>query len=100
MSSGNDAPITRDMRPGREQAHQLVFEREVEAALARVALAARAPAQLVVDAARLVAFGAEHVEAAGLAHLLALGLALASELVEQLLVARLELGRAELEALP
>ena len=27
--------------PGREQAHQLVFEREVEAALARVALAAR-----------------------------------------------------------
>ena len=50
--------------PGREQAHQLVFERQVEAALARVALAAGAAAQLVVDAARLVALGAEHVEAA------------------------------------
>ena len=49
---------------GVEQAHQVVGERQVEAALARVALAAGAAAQLVVDAARLVALGAEHVQAA------------------------------------
>ena len=59
---------------GGEQAHQLVLERQVEAALARVALAAGAAAQLVVDAAALVALGAEHVEAAELADLVALGL--------------------------
>ena len=61
-------------RAGREQAHELVFERQVEAALAGVALAAGAAAQLVVDAAALVALGAEHVEAAELADLVALGL--------------------------
>ena len=53
----------------REQAHEVVLAREVEARLARVALAARAAAELVVDAARLVALGAEDVEAAELAHL-------------------------------
>ena len=51
-----------------EESHELVVEAEVEAALARVALAAGAAAQLVVDAAALVALGAEHVEAAELAH--------------------------------
>ena len=51
-----------------EQAHDLVLAREVEARLAGVALAARAAAQLVVDAPRLVALGAEHVEAAELEH--------------------------------
>ena len=85
---------------GREQAHELVFERQIEAALARVALATGAAAQLVVDAARLVAFGTEHVETAELAHLLALGLALRLELRQQLLVARVELGRARARALP
>ena len=40
-------------------------QRQVEAALAGVALTAGTTAQLVVDAARLVALGAEHVEAAG-----------------------------------
>src|SRR5918995_462700 len=50
----------------REQAHELVLAGEGEARLAGVALAARAAAKLVVDAARLVALGAEHVEAAGL----------------------------------
>ena len=49
-----------------EQAHELVLAGEVEARLAGVALAARAAAQLVVDAPRLVALGAEHVEAAEL----------------------------------
>ena len=80
-------PITQFIAPGREQAHEVVFEREVEAALAGVALAAGAATELVVDAAALVALGAEHVEAAELAHLVAVGLALGRELLEQLLVA-------------
>ena len=52
-----------------EDAQQRVFERQVEAARARVALAARAAAQLVVDAPRLVALGADDVQAAGRDHL-------------------------------
>ena len=59
----------------REDAHQIVFERQVEPARARIALAARAAAELVVDAARLVPLGAEDVQPAELAHLFALGLA-------------------------
>src|SRR5207342_1444666 len=51
---------------GREDAHQVVFERQVEARGARIALAAGTATQLVVDAARLVAFGADDVQAAGL----------------------------------
>ena len=43
---------------GAEDAHQVVFERQVEARRAGVALTAGAAAQLVVDAARLVALGA------------------------------------------
>ena len=77
------------MAPGGEQAHELVFEREEEPALARVALAAGATPQLVVDAAGLVALGAEHVEPAELADLVALGLALLLVLGEQLVVAGL-----------
>src|SRR5436190_1029546 len=50
-----------------EQPHQVVLAGQVEAGLAGVALAAGAPAQLVVDAARLVALRPEHVEAADLA---------------------------------
>ena len=48
-----------------EDAHEVVFEGEEEAGGAGVALTAGAAAQLVVDAARLVAFGAEDVQAAG-----------------------------------
>ena len=47
-----------------EDAHQVVFERQVEARRARVALTAGAAAQLVVDAARLVTLGADDVQAA------------------------------------
>ena len=47
-----------------EPAHEVVFEGDEEPRGARVALAARAPSQLVVDAARLVALGADHMEAA------------------------------------
>ena len=48
-----------------EALHQVVLEREVEARRARVALAAGAAAELVVDAPRLVALGADDVQAAG-----------------------------------
>ncbi len=54
-----------------EQAHEIVGAGEVEARLAGVALAARTAAQLVVDAPRLVALGAEDVETAELEHALA-----------------------------
>ena len=47
-----------------EDAQQRVLQRQVEARGARVALAAGAAAQLVVDAARLVALGADDVQAA------------------------------------
>ena len=50
---------------GAEDAHQIVFEREEEPAGARVALAAGAAAQLVVDAPALVALGADHEQPAG-----------------------------------
>ena len=58
---------------GLEQPHQLVLEGQVEPRLARVALAAGTTAQLVVDAPRLVALGADHVEAAGVLDLVVLG---------------------------
>ena len=52
-----------------EDAHEVVFHRQIEAARARIALAAGTAAQLVVDAARLVALGADDVQAAGRDHL-------------------------------
>ena len=51
-----------------EQAHQIVFERDEEVRGAGVALARAAAAQLAVDAARLVAFGADDVQAARVGH--------------------------------
>ena len=48
-----------------EDAHEVVFEREVEARGSGVALTAGASAKLVVDAARLVTLGAEDVQASG-----------------------------------
>ena len=56
-----------------EPVHQFVAEGQVEPGLADVALPARPAAQLVVDAARLVAFGADHVQPAQGDHLLGLG---------------------------
>ena len=50
-----------------EEADEVVLRGEIEAGLARVALAAGTATQLVVDPARLVPLGAEHVEAAELA---------------------------------
>jgi hypothetical protein len=48
-----------------ENAQQRILERQVEARRARVALASRAAAQLVVDAPRFMALGADDVQAAG-----------------------------------
>jgi hypothetical protein len=82
---------------GPEEAHEVVLEREVETGGAGVALAAGAAAQLVVDAARLVALGADDVEAArGDDLLVGLG-ALDLRLLEELLVL---LGRLALAPLP
>ena len=47
-----------------EETDQVVLQRDVEAAFARVSLASRTSAQLVVDAARFVAFGADYAQAA------------------------------------
>ena len=58
-----------------EEAHEVVLKREVELGLARIALAAGASAQLVVDASALVALGAHYAEATGLEDALPLGLA-------------------------
>ena len=46
-----------------EEAHQIIFQREVEARGTRITLTGGAAAQLVVDAAGLVAFGADDVQA-------------------------------------
>src|SRR3989344_1033148 len=53
-------------------AHEAVLQRYEKPGLARVALAARAAAQLVVDAARLVPLGTQDKEPAQVAHLLRL----------------------------
>ena len=71
-----------------EDPHQVVFERQVEARRARVALAAGAAAQLVVDAPRLVALGAEDVQAAEVHDLVVLGFGLPLEVREDALPVR------------
>ncbi len=82
-SSGNAPSITQFIRPGREQPHEVVFERQVEAALARVALTAGATPELVVDAAALVALGAEHVQTAEVPDVRTLGGALLLEPIDE-----------------
>src|SRR5215468_8048491 len=52
-----------------EDAHEVIFHRQIETARARVALPAGSAAQLVVDAARFVALGTDDVESAGADHL-------------------------------
>ena len=53
---------------GAEDPHQIVFQRQEELRAAGVALTAGAAAQLVVDAPRFMALGADDVEPAGLGH--------------------------------
>ena len=62
-----------DPWPG-ENPHQVVFERQEEAAAAGIALAAAAAAKLQVDAAGFVPLGADHVQAAESANLDPFGL--------------------------
>src|SRR5690606_9487970 len=59
-------------RPRLEEPHEVIGERQVEAALAGVALSTGSTAQLVVDTPRLVPLGAEDVQAAGRDDLFAL----------------------------
>ena len=62
-------PLQHPTHPvGAEDAHQVVFQRQEEARLAGIALASGAAAQLIVDAAALVAFGADDQQATGLLH--------------------------------
>ena len=49
---------------GAEDAHQIIFQREIEARAAGVALTAGTATQLVVDAAAFMAFGANDEETA------------------------------------
>ena len=67
-----------------EQSHQVVFQRQVEAGAARVALTAGTAAQLVVDTSGFVALGADDEQTAGLLDLLSLGAQLLLELLGQL----------------
>ena len=79
-----------------ESPHELVAQRQVEPRLARVALAAGTPAQLVVDATRLVALGAQHVEAADVDDVLGLFGGLRLDLRQFLVPGRLVLvGRLD-----
>src|SRR5699024_2135279 len=55
---------------GAEDAHKIIFERQEEFRMAGIALAARAAAQLVIEAAAFVPLGPEHIEAAGSERLL------------------------------
>ena len=71
-----------DVRPA-EALHQVVFERDVEAGRAGLALAAGAAAQLVVDPARLVPLGADDVQAAQLHDALLVALGQRDELVPE-----------------
>src|SRR5262249_53254910 len=85
---------------GAEDAQQVVFQREVEARRPRIALPARAPAKLVVDAAGLVALGPEDVQAAHGDHPLALPRAQLLEARPALPGAVLVLPGRPLELLP
>ena len=53
--------------------HEVIFQRQVEPAGARITLTAGTAAQLVVDTARLVAFGAHNMQAAGGKHFVVSG---------------------------
>ena len=50
---------------GAENAHQIIFERQEEFRMARVALATGTATQLIIDTAAFVTFGAQNVETTG-----------------------------------
>src|ERR1700730_7429210 len=53
-----------------EYPHQIIFQRQIEAARSRIASAAGPATQLVIDAPRFVPLGADDVQAARIDHLL------------------------------
>ena len=65
-----------------EDAHQVVLEGEIKARASRVALAAGAPAKLIVDAAGFVPLRAEDMQAAERQHFLALPVGLLLVMIE------------------
>ncbi len=71
-------------RAAAEAAHQVVLQGHEEARRAGVALAAGAAAQLVVDAARLVALGPEHVQPTEQSYAVGVALALGGGDAERL----------------
>ena len=83
-----------------EDAHQVVLEGQVEARRPGVALAARPAPQLVVDATRLVALGAEHVQAAQVHHLVVLAVGRPLELRQRLPPGLRVVGVVGVDALP
>src|ERR1051325_7138112 len=68
-----------------ENAHQIVFEREIKTRGAWIALASGAAAQLVVDAARLVALGTKYVQPAEVDHFFVIAIPLLANLFFDLL---------------
>ncbi len=72
-----------------EDAHQVVFERKIEAGGARIALTAGAAAQLVVDTPRFVPFGGDDVQSVERDHLVVLRVGQPLEVLEDALVLRL-----------
>src|SRR5438552_2346779 len=67
-----------------EDAHQVIFERKIEARGAGIALATGTPAKLVVDAARLMALSTENVQAPDGGDLIVLYVSLRFVAVERL----------------
>ena len=68
----------------REDAHQVIFERQVEARRSWIALAAGSSAQLVIDAASFMPLGAKDVQAARGNHFAVLNVGLLLVAVEGL----------------
>ena len=75
-----------------EDAHEVVLQRQVEAGIARVPLAAGAATQLVVDAPAFVPLGADDMQAAGVQHLLVVRLPLGADGLHLLLAGGLQPG--------
>src|SRR5690606_39192233 len=80
-----------------EDAHQVVFERDVEAARTRVALTAGAAAQLIVDTPRLVPLGTDDVQTARRHHGIVTLLPLFTHAAARFLVVRIDGGELRFE---
>src|SRR5215471_7973273 len=70
---------------GAKNPQQVIFKREIKTRRAGVALASRAAAQLIIDAARFVPLSAEDMQAACLEHLFTFGNALLAVSSQRLL---------------